>query len=160
MKYIILRGKYAEGIKILVDNDIYKKHGHLSWQRLKNNLAHKDRIYARRTEKGKTVLLHRLILNAPPELEVDHINGDMFDCRRTNLRLCTHAQNQQNKNKKRTTIGFKGIRRHHHRWVARIIKNGKEFHIGSFINEEQAAVAYNQKAKELFGEFARLNVIK
>jgi len=44
-------------------------------------------------------------------------------------------------------------------WTSRITKDGKEIHIGCFTTPEDAALAYNKKAKELFGEFATLNVV-
>lgn len=88
---------------------------------------------------------------------VDHINGNKLDNRKSNLRICTDAENARNSSKK--SGNFKGVqwRSDKHKFRARIMDNGKEIFIGYFTNEIEAAKAYDTKAKELFGEFARLN---
>lgn len=73
--------------------------------------------YARRSkwtkEKQTTILLHRVILNAPDDKHVDHRNGDGLDCRKLNLRLATQQQNNLNVRKHRdNSTGFKGVRKH------------------------------------------------
>ena len=102
---------------------------------------------------------HRSIMNCPDDLVVDHINGNTLDNRKLNLRQCTHQQNMMNAVKKRKSLSkFKGVFRNGNSWGARI-GNGGRIHIGSFKTEEEAAKAYNEKALELFGEFAKLNDI-
>lgn len=105
----------------------------------------------------KVLLMHRMILNAPDGVEVDHINGDALDNRKSNLRLASHKQNLANqKMKASNTSGFKGVTWHskNKRWIAQI--QGGHY-LGSYATAEDAARAYDKKAKELFGEFARLN---
>lgn len=116
------------------------------------------------TEKPRyRMLLHRLILNAPRDKEVDHINGDSLDNRKVNLRICTHAENLRNVKTRCGKKGsvYKGVRVDntcvHRRWRAQATFNGKLIHIGHFATEEIAAEAYNRKAEELFGDFARVN---
>lgn len=53
--------------------------------------------YASTNINGRLVLMHRLIMGTPRGMDTDHINGDKLDNRRTNLRVCTHAQNQLNR---------------------------------------------------------------
>lgn len=99
-------------------------------------------------------------MNAAPNEQVDHINGDGLDNRKSNLRICNGSQNRCNKGKpKNNTSGYKGVTWHtpNKKWVAQIAVNGKHSYIGSFKTKEEAAKAYNKKAKELHGEFARLN---
>lgn len=100
------------------------------------------------------LLLHRVIMQPPVGMEVDHVNGNRLDNTRKNLRVCTHLENMQNMSIRRGK-STKGIRRHHGKWQARITLGTKLVTIGSFRTENEAQIAYNLKAKELFGEFAR-----
>ena len=104
--------------------------------------------------------LHRLIADTPKGMYTDHINGDTLDNRKQNLRICTIAENGRNRRKnKNNTSGFKGVcwRKDDKTWHARIQHNKKLIHIGYFKDKEEAAKAYDRKAIELFGEFAKLN---
>ena len=108
------------------------------------------------------VYLHRLVLNAPVGLTVDHINGDVLDNRRQNLRLGTQQQNTFNQRGSRNNkSGAKGVSRRtdNGKWRARIMVNGKEIGLGCFDTQDDAARAYNEAAAEYFGEFAWLNEI-
>lgn len=111
--------------------------------------------------QGNRTALHRVILNAESKFEVDHINGNGLDNRRSNLRIATRQQNSANRvkgNFENATSAFKGIyKRGEKRWVAQITINNENRHIGSFDNEENAARAYDAAALEAFGEFAKLN---
>lgn len=102
------------------------------------------------------VRMHRLIMAAPAGLEVDHINGNPLDNRRKNLRLCSHAENTRN-TKIHNRTGFKGVQPNGKGWTAKIKTLGKTKYIGFYRTPEEAAKAYDQKAVELFGEFARTN---
>ncbi len=109
------------------------------------------------------VHLHRLIANAQPDEIIDHADRDPLNCRRSNLRRITPQQNCFNRspNRKLGTSKYKGVFfcRHVGRFRAQIAFNRKRIHLGSFVSEEDAARAYNAKAKELFGEFAYLNPV-
>ena len=108
--------------------------------------------------KVKRLALHRFILNAQHGEMVDHINGNKLDNRKSNLRLCTSSTNAANcKVHKHNTSGYKGVSRSGKRWRAYIVKNDKQIHLGCFKTKESAAEAYNKKAVELFGEFAKVN---
>jgi hypothetical protein len=92
---------------------------------------------------------------------VDHINGNGLDNRRENLRICSQALNCANAKKtKGKTSRFKGVfwNRQSKKWCAQIGNKKRNHIIGYFNSEARAAQAYNRKAKEFFGEFARLNV--
>lgn len=125
----------------------------------------KHAIYAVRKEtldNGTTrkVLMHRVIINAPDDLQVDHKNGDGIDNRRCNLRLATLSQNRQNaKLRKDNCVGSKGVHfdKQHRKYRARIQANNKRIEIGLFRTVEEARKAYEQSAKQYHGEFARLN---
>ena len=108
--------------------------------------------------KGKGILMHRFIINAPKYLEVDHKNGDRLDNQKNNLRICTHADNMRNRKINKSTMsGYKGVRNNHGRWQACITFNHKFIHLGNFTDKKVAAQKYNETAKQYFGEFARLN---
>jgi len=106
------------------------------------------------------VLLHRLILPPREGLTVDHINRDILDCRRSNLRLATPSQNGANRPKQTNNkTGFKGVflrpsRRH---YTASIRIDNVSKHIGQYKTALEAALAYDKEAFLKFGIFAGLN---
>lgn len=109
---------------------------------------------------GKTVKLHRLIMNAGVNEYVDHIDGNPLNNTLDNLRICKKQQNEFNsKLRSDSSSGYKGVsyRKDRHYYRSYINKDGKQYHLGNYNTKEEAARAYNQKAIELFGEYARLN---
>lgn len=107
---------------------------------------------------GRAVYLHRLIVDAPADVLVDHRNGDTLDCRRKNLRLATTAQNRWNSHRQRSTTGYIGVvMRPGFRYQAKIMHAKRFLHLGYFDTPEEAASVYDAKALELRGEFAVLN---
>lgn len=110
---------------------------------------------------GDQIKMHNLILPPAKSLEVDHINGDGLDNRRTNLRLATHSQNIINVGKRFGKSKYKGVSWHKRdkRWQAYININGIRRCLGNFKIEVEAAKAYNKEANKLHGQFARLNII-
>lgn len=104
--------------------------------------------------------MHRLILDAPTGVIVDHVNRNGLDNRRCNLRLCTNAQNQCNRGRpKNNTSLYKGVSfcRSTGRWSVKIQNLGEYIWIGRFETPEEAAWAYDDAAREHFGEYAYLN---
>ena len=117
-----------------------------------------------RDGKPHLILMHRVIAATPEGLVTDHINGDTLDNRRENLRICTPSQNAANKRGVRCSSSYKGVIpnpdkrcKRSERWRAQIQHNRKHILIGYFASQVEAAEAYDAKAKELFGEFARIN---
>lgn len=102
--------------------------------------------------------MHRFLMNAQRGQIVDHKNRNTLDNRRSNLRFCTHAQNQQNRHCNRGNSLFKGVWREGNRWRAYIGFEGKQIWLGSFDTEEQAALAHDRAARIYHGEFAYLNL--
>jgi hypothetical protein len=91
----------------------------------------------------------------PPRL-VDHKNLITGDDRWENLRLANYSENGGNTPvRSRNICGIKGVRKHRNKWLARIFKDGKNYHLGLFASSDEASAAYAEKAKELYGEFAR-----
>lgn len=125
----------------------------------------KERGDCARTENHRTIRIHRQIMNAPENMEVDHINGNKLDNRRSNLRICTHSENCKNMTVCRDSkSGIKGVRNLGERyktkpWMARIFPSGNAVYLGLFSNKEDASRAYDNAAKLYFGKFAKLNNI-
>jgi hypothetical protein len=103
--------------------------------------------------------MHRLIMNCPDGMTVDHINGDGLDNRRSNLRVCTEAENNRNRGKNiNNTSGYKGVHvTPYGKYAAAITAHGKQIRLGNFSTPEDAARAYDKAAKQHHGEFAWLN---
>lgn len=90
--------------------------------------------------------------------QVDHINHDKLDNRKSNLRIVTQQQNLMNRKVfKNNKTGFKGVSVYGEKYRASIRKNGKREYLGFFKNPIDAAKAYDKRAIELFGEYAVLN---
>lgn len=120
-------------------------------------------FYVRASVDYKQVTMHSFLLGKKEGYVIDHINGDKLDNRRCNLRYATTQENSRNTFKqKNCTSNFKGVYfvKKRNCWNAQIYLNRKQIFLGCFKNEIEAAKAYNKKAKELFGEFAKLNIIK
>jgi hypothetical protein len=105
----------------------------------------------------RQIRMHRLILGEPDN-QIDHVDGDGLNNQRHNLRVATHSQNMQNRHAWGCSR-FKGVKRSSNgkKWRATIYKDKKAINLGSFNIEVDAARAYDSKASELFGQFARLN---
>lgn len=106
--------------------------------------------------------MHRFILNAPKNMQVDHINGDRLDNRKCNLRICSPAQNSVNRGKnKNNKSGYKGVcwDSNAEKWRAYINVNYKKVHLGLFTCPIEAARRYNEAAIKHHGDFAQLNQI-
>lgn len=160
MKSITLKGKYVDGKNLLVSDEDYNWVSKYLWSVNKNGYA----VRSVKTSDGKWSKLyaHREILNAPTGLFVDHIDGNKLNNQRDNLRLCTSKDNQRNsKSANGSSSKYKGVcwDKSRRKWLANITVDRKSIYIGRFKTEEEAALAYNEKAIELFGEFARLNII-
>ena len=113
---------------------------------------------------GGTIYLHRLIMDAPRGVLVDHINHDKADNRKKNLRFATNQQNIQNQiahGRKNNTSGYKGVDydKKRRKWRARIYLDNKAITLGRFNSRRDAARAYNKAAFKLYGDFASTNNI-
>ncbi len=155
----------SQGYFALVDDTDYS----LLMQRKWCVQVRKHSCYAQRCDwidgKAHIVRMHRQVLGLSRSdgKMVDHIDGNGLNNQKNNLRLCTQSQNLQNCVKHRDgSSKYKGVSLDpkYNKWVAKIRHpntTGSK-HIGRFAKEIDAAKAYDGKAKELFGEFARLNL--
>lgn len=107
---------------------------------------------------NRRLALHRLLMNPPDDMIVDHINGDALDNRRTNLRVATQSQNCMNKRPRKTgSSRYKGVAwdKNTRKWQACIRLEDGQKYLGQYLSEEEAFAAYRQAAEKHFGEFAR-----
>ena len=156
----------TQGKVALVDDADYDWLKQWEWSALRNRSGH---FYTARNSQMKNkkqylIFMHREILGLGygDKREADHQNHNQLDNRQDNLRICTHQQNNMNrKSNQNATSGYKGVSWHrkNKKWRADIETNKKKKYLGSFISEKEAALAYNEAAMNLFGEFAFLNLI-
>lgn len=146
----------------MVDDEDYEYLMQRKWQVSKKN-GERVLYAARANIKGRgRMLMHREIMKIiNPKIHCDHIDGDGLNNQKSNLRLVTNSQNQANNITTTGTSIFKGVSFHKKdkKWRAQIQKDGIKYHLGSFNTEVEAAIRYNMAAKEMFGEYARLNII-
>lgn len=118
-------------------------------------------FYAMRHDRGRLVLMHRLINSTPEAMVTDHRDGDGLNSQRCNLRTATQRQNMMNRHGKRGgSSSYKGVwvdpnPRNRKQWRAAIRINGRVRYLGRFHTEAEAADAYAIAAREHFGQFAR-----
>ena len=151
----------TQGKVALVDDDMYEYLNQWKWSYGKSPTG--ENAY-RHTHNGRfyrsNIVMARLIMKAPPDLEVDHIDHNALNNQKYNLRICTHAQNDRNsKIRNDNTSGYKGVswRPDRKKWRANININMRQLHLGYFDDPKSAAKAYNKAALIHFGEFALLN---
>jgi len=147
----LTQGKFA-----IVDADDYARLANYKWYSRRDG----NTFYAFRRDGHEKVSMHRMIMGAPKGLLVDHIDYNGLNNRKSNLRLCTRAQNARHRRPVPNCYSrYKGVTwdKRCNKWYASICKSGKGTFLGCFDNQMDAAVAYDRKAERLFGEFAYLN---
>lgn len=115
--------------------------------------------YAVATIGDKKVRLHRMIVNCPDGMQVDHINGNTLDNRKCNLRVVTNQQNSINSCKpSNNTSGYKGVYldKQRRKWVANIKVDYKTIYLGRFDNINDAIKAREEAEIKYFGEYRRV----
>lgn len=143
-------------LSAMVDDEDYRYLSETRWQ------FNNGRAY--RWEKDHAVYMHREVLNAPKGKQVDHINHNKLDNRKSNLRLANQHQNSANtavlaRKKHGASSRFKGVtwQKDRRKWAAQIKVHYHEFPLGRFDDEVEAARAYDAAAKLHFGRFACVN---
>jgi hypothetical protein len=156
----------TQGKVALIDDVDYELISQHNWCANKDH--HYNRWYAVSSTSRKDdpnnkqhqIKMHRLIMSATSTQQVDHVNGDGLDNRRENIRCCTKQENHFNRNKHKSGYSiYKGIsyNKKVNKWMARIRIDKKLLHLGYFLDEIEAAMAYDEAALKYFGEFANLN---
>lgn len=166
MKTIPLtKGKFA-----VVDDSDFKRVSSIKWRaqkaRGKFYAVHDCKSWMPWTGKHRpcrwVLLMHRFIVNAPPGKQVDHEDNDGLNNARSNLRICTNAEN--NRAKKTKSLGvssrYRGVSfcKARNKWVANIRVNDIQKHLGRFISEKDAAAAYDKASKQFYGQYNQTNL--
>lgn len=147
-------GYTDDGSQFFFDLEDYEKIKKYKWYSNTNGYI------ATQTDK-KYLQLHRLIMNAEPDQQVDHIHHNIKDCRKSELRIVTASQNMQNKRiYKNNSSGKTGVSFHKrtHKWIANIQVNKKRISLGSFDNINDAIASREQAEKKYFGEYRCVDV--
>lgn len=149
----------SNGQIIIVDPDDYENLVKYNWHVKTNGYAVMNYGGSLRLQK----LMHRVILNLTDKsIFADHINRNKLDNRKINLRTANHKQNGANRSaQKGGTSKYLGVSwfKRDKKWISHIKINGKNKHLGVFLNEEEAAMAYNKAAAQQYGEYANLNPV-
>ncbi|MGI8404596.1 MAG: HNH endonuclease [Thermomicrobiales bacterium] len=147
----------GRGIAVIIDTaDVERVRG-IRWTAVKSG----RRVYAYANTIAYKGMLHRRIVDAPDGVDIDHWDGDGLNDRRSNLRIATRSQNMVNVPlRSNNTSGYVGVSwsKASGKWRSAIKQNDRQIHLGLFTSAAEAARAYDLKARELFGEFARLNL--
>lgn len=152
--------------RFIVDKDVEFPKGTSFYQDKDGYVIGK--FYCNDLRKEVTFRVHRWIYGEPKGFLIDHKNGDILDNRIQNLRKATRSENSRNKKKhiNGTTSVYKGVYRVKYKGVftnrynASIkLPGNKSVYLGSFKTENEAAIAYNNAAERIFGEFSRLNKV-
>ena len=146
-----------KGEEIFVDDEDYEELNSFTWYVLNNG-------YAMRTpRKGhhKRMLMHRLIMDCPNGMFVDHINHDKLDNQKQNLRICTRIENCQNKNvPANNTSGVVGVTWHEYtrNWEVGIKINKEHIYLGVFEDFDEAVKIRKEAEEKYYGEFRNVDM--
>ena len=159
MKRIPLtQGKFA-----LIDDEDFNLVSQYKWCASKNgHTCYAYTTIQKPSGKHTSLTMHRLLLKPADGLRADHKDGDGLNNQRYNLRPCTHRENLRNQRaQKGGSSQYKGVYWHKrdNKWRAQIQINGKVQSLGNYIDEKEAAKAYNKVAVKYFGDFARINIL-
>jgi hypothetical protein len=149
-----------KGLIARVDDEDFEYLNQWKWYALKNGKVY----YAQRNVyingRPKMVKMHRVIMNTDASMEVDHIDGNGLNNQKINLRNCTHRLNTINRKAhgKSKYLGVVITKRGY--IFAQLKENGYSHYLGSFKNEEDAAIAYNKAAIIYHKEYAKLNIFE
>lgn len=145
----------------LVDDEDYEQVMQYKWHA--QNIENCWYATANIRVKGarKSLRMHRLLLNLSfgDRRQVDHINHSGLDNRRSNMRICTNAENRRNRRASKKISEYLGVswRRTNCKWVAQITTKNHVINLGSFMLEDCAALAYDFAALKYHRDFANFN---
>jgi len=157
--------KLTQGKVALVDDEDFEKLNQFKWYTRKcGNVFYAARMSE--TNLGYRIILpmHRVVMNTPKDMKTDHIDHNGLNNQKSNLRICTNIQNVYNKRPQiNSSSKYRGVSfiksSSKKKWRAAIKHNGKDYHLGCFEYEIDAAKAYNIAANKFWGEFAYMNQV-
>lgn len=153
----------TQGQTATFDDEDFELISRFKWSALKiGNSFYAVTNTSRKLGKRKVLYMHRVITGVQGREEIDHINRNGLDNRKENLRVCTHKENMQNQVKMCGSSRFKGVSwdSSNKKWASHIRVENKTKYLGEYTSESDAAIAYNEAAKNYFEEFACLNEVE
>lgn len=142
--------KLTKNAFAIVDEDDFEKINKYKWHLSSTGYAHRQNKMIKGIRKGR-IMMHRIIVNCPENKVVDHINGNKLDNRKSNLRICTYAQNLWN-----TKIFGITFLKNENKWQVRCQNNGKRMFLGSFIDINEALKRRRDYIKNTRGQYANI----
>ena len=160
--YPFRRIKLTRGYYALVDESDFERLNRYKWQvNVRNGRPRQAGRTERKNQKSRYLTMHRVIMNPPKHMIVDHINRNPLDNRRANLRLSTPQQNSWNRSCPRNSKGSKytgvSLDRDGQKWRVRIVIDGESRFLGYYDDEKAAAMAFDKAARKHRGHFAFQN---
>lgn len=134
-----------QGKEIIVDKEDYDFLNQWAWKVNNSGYAYRTIRAKKDGKKWKTILMHRSICCAEEKEEIDHINRNKLDNRKSNLRIIAHWENSHNRSKGTGVRKPKG----RNKWYAQIYVNNKRIHLGCFKTKEEAMNARINAEKTL-----------
>lgn len=144
-------GYTEKGTKFLFDTDDWDLVTSYYWREGSNG-------YIIACGNSWRIQLHRLLMGFPDNMVVDHVNGDITDNRKANLRVCTQHDNSMNcKISKNNTSGCTGVvwNKGKKKWTAQICYNYKTYCLGHFNKFDDAVKARKEAEEKYFGKYAK-----
>ncbi len=153
----------TRGFEAIIDDEDFDRVSKYKWRANVTESGTYAVTWMRRTGgKGRHVYLHRFLLGFPAGSLIGFANGNRLDCRRENLKFTTRSKSQINRSRSLSNQnGFKGVSlvKKTNKYKAYIRYRGVLIHLGMFDTANDAALAYNEKAVELYGKCDGLNKI-
>ena len=149
----------TKGYFAIVDDADYESLARYKWSVNAVNKTFYAARWVKAAEAGRAhrLYMHESLMGRRDGFEIDHRTRNGLDNRRENLRWATPADNTANRVQQVGVSGYRGVTRKRHRWQAKIMRQGKDFLLGTFDTPGEAALAYDAEARKLNGEFATLN---
>ena len=150
-----------KGHKVEIDDEDAGRILALSWW-VSSSPETDGRVLCFSTKIGRKIIkLQRFIMDAPPGLVIDHLDGNRLNNKKSNLRICTVQENNMNlRMSRRNTSGYKGVyfinnKRNSRKWRAMISLDGRKLHLGYFERPDEASSAYEEAAELFYGDNRR-----
>lgn len=154
------------GMVALIDDEMWNRVKYFTWRVQNIPTKQSDCFYAtasvRYNGRKFTIYMHNLIMGMPEHGLIDHKDGNTLDNRIENLRIASKSQNGMNIRKRQhTSSKFKGVcfSGRDNSYRAYINVRGKQISLGYSKSEKECALAYNNAARQYFGEYAKLNIV-
>lgn len=166
MKLIRVTNDYFS-VDCIVDLKVYNQLnlGQYDWYAMYSSNNMRVYTYSIINGRSEQMPIHRLLVNCPKGMVVDHINGNGLDNRLKNLRVCTRSQNNlnigkakyKNHSSKYLGVSYSPKKKSKNHWNTYISIDNKTTFLGSFDNEIEAAKYRDKIALQIRGQYARLN---